>query len=185
MGAEPMTFSEKLEGFRKIIASVIVLVVGLSVTYFKGDIPANLLQLLQVIFAGFMAGNIGEHLTDALSAGHDAKVEIAHMEASTNLAETTVSEQVAEHDDKAQKALADIKASLVETFNFEQGRSEAISATLASIQATLAKATEAGSAPTFDYATAVQSMMKSLDQISTAQQVNSKALALIISRTDL
>lgn len=48
---------------RKIISGFIILGVGLFITYEKGDIPPNLLALMQWIYVSFVAGNAMEHYT--------------------------------------------------------------------------------------------------------------------------
>lgn len=53
---------------RKVIVGIVVLLTGLGITLAKGDIPPNLLQLLSVIFGGFIVGNVGEHVAGAISA---------------------------------------------------------------------------------------------------------------------
>lgn len=53
-------------GGRKALAAFVVLLIGGGVTAAKGDIPAGLLTLLQVVFGAFVAGNVGEHIAGAL-----------------------------------------------------------------------------------------------------------------------
>jgi len=50
---------------RKIIAGAVLLVVGVVITFIKGDIPVNLLSLMQLIYSAFVVGNIGEHASNA------------------------------------------------------------------------------------------------------------------------
>lgn len=50
---------------RKIVAGLVLLIAGLVITYFKGDIPVNLLSLMQLLYGAFVAGNLGEHATNA------------------------------------------------------------------------------------------------------------------------
>lgn len=52
---------EKIGTSRKLIVSGVVLVVGVVVALLKGDIPSNLLQLLEVVFGGFIVGNVAGH----------------------------------------------------------------------------------------------------------------------------
>jgi hypothetical protein len=47
---------------RKVLVTVLILAAGLAVALIKGDLPHNLLALLEVIFAGFVSGNAVEHL---------------------------------------------------------------------------------------------------------------------------
>lgn len=49
---------------RKIVTGAVLLVSGLLVTYWKGDIPSNLLSLMQTLFYAFVAGNGFEHYTE-------------------------------------------------------------------------------------------------------------------------
>lgn len=46
---------------RKTVAGSLLLVVGLVITFVKGDIPPNLLSFLQVLYATFVAGATVEH----------------------------------------------------------------------------------------------------------------------------
>lgn len=45
-----------------------VLAIGVVFTLVKGDISANLLQLLQVVFGAFVVGNVGEHIANGVVA---------------------------------------------------------------------------------------------------------------------
>lgn len=53
---------------RKILSGLVLLAVGLGVTIAKGDVPANLLSLMQWLYSAFVIGNIGEHVTTAYKA---------------------------------------------------------------------------------------------------------------------
>lgn len=48
---------------RKIISGLVLLGVGVLITYWKGDIPTNLSGLMQTLYYGFVAGNAFEHYT--------------------------------------------------------------------------------------------------------------------------
>ncbi len=52
-------------GSRKLLVGLIVLVMGLGVTVAVGDIPPHLLQLLEVIFGGFIVGNSVSHIVNS------------------------------------------------------------------------------------------------------------------------
>ena len=56
---------------RKIISGLVLLVTGLAVTYFKGDIPPNLMSLMQVLYSAFVIGNGVEHFTNMKAAKND------------------------------------------------------------------------------------------------------------------
>ena len=47
---------------RKLIVTALVLIVGLAITLLRGDLPTNLLTLLEVVLGGFISGNAIEHL---------------------------------------------------------------------------------------------------------------------------
>jgi hypothetical protein len=51
---------------RKIIAGIVLLITGVLITYWKGDIPNNLLSLMQTLFFAFVAGNGFEHYMDVV-----------------------------------------------------------------------------------------------------------------------
>lgn len=63
---------DAVDGFRKIIVSIIILAVGIGVALHMGDIPDNLLQLLSIIFGGFIVGNVGEHISGAVVSKAEA-----------------------------------------------------------------------------------------------------------------
>jgi hypothetical protein len=46
---------------RKIISGTALLVVGVGITLVKGDIPPNLLALMESLYIAFVAGNGVEH----------------------------------------------------------------------------------------------------------------------------
>lgn len=48
---------------RKIIVGFVLLLVGIVVTYWKNDIPPNLLSLMSTIFISFCSANSIEYLT--------------------------------------------------------------------------------------------------------------------------
>jgi hypothetical protein len=155
MPADATTNVDKLMGYRKLIVSGVILLVGVLVAFFKDDVPPNLMQLLQVVFGGFVVGNVGEHLVDASYAKSDAKVEVARLQA--------VAQAPEPWDDnfEALKALInqnseEVKQLLLQAMNPPAGA--------------------------VDYSTAIQSMMQSLEKIHETQQINQKALSMIISK---
>ncbi len=56
---------EKMAGSRKLVVSGIVLAIGVAIALYKGDIPEHLLQLLEVVFGGFIVGNVAGHAMGA------------------------------------------------------------------------------------------------------------------------
>jgi len=50
-------------GNRKLMVGGVLLVAGLATTYFKGDVPPNLLSFLQALFGFYVIGNGMEHWT--------------------------------------------------------------------------------------------------------------------------
>lgn len=50
---------------RKIISGLVLLIVGIVITIVKGDIPVNLLSLMQWIYSAFVLGNSTEYLSKA------------------------------------------------------------------------------------------------------------------------
>jgi hypothetical protein len=59
-------------GGRKVVVSALLLVVGVGVTLYVGDVPDGLLQLMSVIFGGFIVGNVGEHISGAVVSKAEA-----------------------------------------------------------------------------------------------------------------
>lgn len=64
--------SQALVGNRKLIAVVVLLVLGVGAVFLRGDVPPNFLSLAQFLFGAFVVGNGVEHLagaaTDIVSA---------------------------------------------------------------------------------------------------------------------
>lgn len=56
---------------RKVITGSILLVVGVIITIIKGDIPTNLLSLMQTIYGAFILGHTVQHASTAFSAKKD------------------------------------------------------------------------------------------------------------------
>jgi len=54
-------------GGRKLVASLLVMIVGVVVTALKGDIPSGLLQLLEVTLGTFVGGNVVNTFASVLS----------------------------------------------------------------------------------------------------------------------
>lgn len=52
-------------GGRKVVVSVIAIVVGIGLVLIKGDIPSNMLVLIMSVVGAFVGGNAIEHITDA------------------------------------------------------------------------------------------------------------------------
>ena len=59
-----MLFIDQIGG-RKALVSILSLIIGVIITIIKGDVPANLLQLLEVLSVGFVVGNVGVKALDA------------------------------------------------------------------------------------------------------------------------
>lgn len=59
-------------GGRKLAVSLLVLVVGLAISLYKGDIPPNLLNLLEMVIGAFVGGNV---LAKALGVAVQRKTE--------------------------------------------------------------------------------------------------------------
>lgn len=54
---------------RKIISGLVLLVVGVLVVYWKGDIPTNFSTFLQTMYGAFVVGNAFEHYTTMKTQG--------------------------------------------------------------------------------------------------------------------
>lgn len=72
-------FMDKLGG-RKVIVGIVVLAIGVTMVLVKGDITANLLQLLEVVFGAFVVGNVGEHIVNGSVMKAETKAPIAASE---------------------------------------------------------------------------------------------------------
>jgi hypothetical protein len=49
---------------RKIWSGVTLLIVGVVITFIKGDIPPNLLSLMELLYSAFVIGNFGQHAAE-------------------------------------------------------------------------------------------------------------------------
>lgn len=49
---------------RKIISGLVLLVVGIVITVVKGDVPDNMLSLMQALYTAFVVGNGLEHISN-------------------------------------------------------------------------------------------------------------------------
>lgn len=52
-------------GGRKMVAGLVVVLVGVVVTVAKGDVPEGLQQMLEMVFGALVLGNVGEHAAKA------------------------------------------------------------------------------------------------------------------------
>jgi hypothetical protein len=59
-------------GGRKVAMAIAIVAIGLVVAAINGDIPDNLLALLQVVFGAFVLGNGFEHAAGAYTSGKGA-----------------------------------------------------------------------------------------------------------------
>jgi hypothetical protein len=65
---------DKLGG-RKAFFSLVAIIVGVAIAFIKGDLPPNLLNLLQFVLGAFVTGNLVAGATDAVTAVQSAKAE--------------------------------------------------------------------------------------------------------------
>jgi hypothetical protein len=66
-----MDFSKK----RKLLSGAVILATGLFITYLNGDIPPNLLNLMETLYGAFVLGNAFEHTSKAVIKKIDKKEE--------------------------------------------------------------------------------------------------------------
>lgn len=92
-------------GGRKIVAALVILAVGVAVVIMKGDIPANLLSLLQVVFGAFVIGNGVEHVANAVTARAEA-AQVAPQEAAPVVDHTPFLDAVTSRLDALEAATA-------------------------------------------------------------------------------
>lgn len=52
-------------GGRKLAALILMVLIGVGTTLWKGDVPANFLTLMEFAFGAFVAGNAVEHGANA------------------------------------------------------------------------------------------------------------------------
>lgn len=58
---------------RKTISGLVLLVVGVTIAFIKGDVPTNLLNLMQLLYSAFVLGNVGEHAAKSYTKVHGPK----------------------------------------------------------------------------------------------------------------
>jgi len=66
-----------MQGNRKILAAVVAALLGVGAVLLKGDVPPNFLQLLTILFGAFVAGNVGEHITNVFKPASASEVTVA------------------------------------------------------------------------------------------------------------
>lgn len=52
---------------RKLISGLVLLITGIVIAWYKGDIPTNLNNLMQMLYGAFVMGNAVEHFTNMKS----------------------------------------------------------------------------------------------------------------------
>lgn len=52
----------------KIVSGLVLLLVGVLVVYWKGDLPQNFSSFLQTLYSAFVVGHIGQNITNAVIA---------------------------------------------------------------------------------------------------------------------
>jgi hypothetical protein len=62
-------------GGRKTIALLIILLTAIGTVLLKGDIPERFLSILEFLFTGYVAGNVGEHVANAIKTKTASKEE--------------------------------------------------------------------------------------------------------------
>lgn len=187
----PVSLFEKLDGFRKIIVGILILGIGVAIAVLKNDIPPNLLQLLQVIFGGFIVGNVGEHIAGTVSAKAGASVEVARIQADSepwddefqnvNIKMSNLQDMIAAHDVGATKKLTDIQNSLMSMISVEPPKVvdlAPVTAAVAELKTLLTTPREG--AP--DYSAAVQALMNGVNEIQKNQAISARALQTLISK---
>lgn len=198
--SQSLTMLEKVDGIRKVLAGVIILAVGVVIAVVKNDIPANLLQLLEVLFGGFIVGNVGEHIVGAVHARAQAGVDVAKITAEANEPEPWDDEfeqvntglvKLAEATklmlDGTQRHLTDIHGALralVEAPIPEAPKVDLapVAAELAEVKGLLVQATTPKEdAP--DYAAAITTIVQTLDTVRKSQEITNKAISILISKT--
>lgn len=69
---------------RKLFVTIIILGIGVAVTLLRGDLPHNLLNLLEIVLACFVGGNAVEHLAKMREARNAAPASVLPPEISAD-----------------------------------------------------------------------------------------------------
>lgn len=109
-------------GGRKALLAIAVVGVALGVVFIKGDVPDGLVQILSVVFGGFMVGNGAEHIGAAMSSRKEA--ELTEEDGATV---SVANEQVINVVEALKKLQADSEANAQAIANVQQGLSLIIS----------------------------------------------------------
>jgi hypothetical protein len=56
-----------IKGSRKVYVGFIFLSVGILITALRGDVPNNLLSLMEALYASFVVGNGAEYVSQAIA----------------------------------------------------------------------------------------------------------------------
>ena len=110
---------------RKVIVTILILVAGLAVAIIKGDLPHNLLSLLEVIFAGFVSGNAVEHL---------AKMREARQQQATAIPAEFTADQIRAAVQALDTRLASIEQQAMQLGEAQNVTNQAVSALLDSVK---------------------------------------------------
>lgn len=102
----------KQVGGRKALMALAILVTGVGVTFYKGDIPTNLLMLLQTLFGAFVLGNGVEHVAGAVRKSEQEEVTTSPNDVVVTAVEEAEAEvdRVAEVEQTTEKMAAQVDA---------------------------------------------------------------------------
>lgn len=97
-----------INGYRKLAAFAALLVVGLALVHFYGDVPEHFLSLLQLGFGTFVAGNALEHVTAAYTNVNTS----SSAPAPDSIAVEAKLQALEEHDKVTHEAVATVQNTL-------------------------------------------------------------------------
>lgn len=60
--------SKQIFSTRKLFSGLVLLIVGVAITLIKGDIPTNLMSLMELLYGAFVLGNGFEYAAIAFSS---------------------------------------------------------------------------------------------------------------------
>lgn len=102
---------DKIIGVRKLIMSLLILVIAVSVVVARGDVPPGLVSVLSFIFGGFVAGNAVEHINDGALARIEAQAPTTEN-GPTSPAQSGEVQALDQKVDAANGALATIQSAI-------------------------------------------------------------------------
>lgn len=116
---------EKLGG-RKVVGLLVLIVIGVGYSFYKGDVPENLMILLLGAYGTYAGGNVLEHFSSAVKAkrGRPSKIEPASVNVDLSSIETKM-DNLTKRQMVQSEHMQQIVNVLQQAYQFEKARTNA------------------------------------------------------------